>query len=155
MSWVGKIPWRRDRLPTPIFLGFPCGSAGKESACNSRDLGSIPGKIPWRKERLPTLAFWPGKYHRLYSLWGRKESDTTEWLLLFLSRWYKVGWDEGSRLHPGRGRDMFSSFWAPTLHWLVEAPTKLHTVGDACLGWCIVARCTCLTFVKWQVHLVA
>ena len=24
-------------------LGFPCGSAGKESACNARDLGSIPG----------------------------------------------------------------------------------------------------------------
>ena len=42
-SWVGKIPWRRDRLPTPVFLGFPCGSAGKESACNAGDLGSIPG----------------------------------------------------------------------------------------------------------------
>ena len=22
-SWVGKICWRRDRLPTPVFLGFP------------------------------------------------------------------------------------------------------------------------------------
>ena len=32
-----------DRLPTPIFLGFPCGSAGEESACNAGDLGSIPG----------------------------------------------------------------------------------------------------------------
>ena len=41
--WVGRIPWRRERLPTPMFLGFPCGSAGKESACNVRDLGSIPG----------------------------------------------------------------------------------------------------------------
>ena len=29
--------------PTPVFLGFPGGSAGKESTCNSRDLGSIPG----------------------------------------------------------------------------------------------------------------
>ena len=36
--WVGKIHWRRDRLPTPLFLGFPCGSAGKESACSVRDL---------------------------------------------------------------------------------------------------------------------
>ena len=26
-----------------ISLGFPCGSAGKESACNVGDLGSIPG----------------------------------------------------------------------------------------------------------------
>ena len=25
------------------LLGFPCGSAGKESACNEGDLGSIPG----------------------------------------------------------------------------------------------------------------
>ena len=38
-----KICWRRDRLPTPVFLGFPCGSAGKESACNMGDLGSVPG----------------------------------------------------------------------------------------------------------------
>ena len=26
-----------------MFLGFPGGSAGKESACNEGDLGSIPG----------------------------------------------------------------------------------------------------------------
>ena len=25
------------------LLGFPCGSASKESACNAGDLGSIPG----------------------------------------------------------------------------------------------------------------
>ena len=42
-SWVGKIPWRRDRLPTPVFMGFPCGSAGKESSCNEGDLGLISG----------------------------------------------------------------------------------------------------------------
>ena len=30
-------------LPTPVFLGFPCGSAGKESACNAGDPCSIPG----------------------------------------------------------------------------------------------------------------
>ena len=32
-----------DRLPTPGFLGFPCGSAGKESVCNEGDLGSVSG----------------------------------------------------------------------------------------------------------------
>ena len=42
-SWVRKFPWRRDRLPTPVFLGLPGGSDGKESACNVGDLGSIPG----------------------------------------------------------------------------------------------------------------
>ena len=38
-----KDPQRRDRLPTPVFLGFPGGSDGKESTCNVEDLGSIPG----------------------------------------------------------------------------------------------------------------
>ena len=32
-----------DRLPSPVFLGFPGGSAGKESTCSVGDLGSIPG----------------------------------------------------------------------------------------------------------------
>ena len=41
--WVGKICWRRERLPTPVFLGFPGGSDGKESVSHAADLGSIPG----------------------------------------------------------------------------------------------------------------
>ena len=40
---VRKICWKRERLPTPVFLGFPGGSAGKESACSAGDLGSISG----------------------------------------------------------------------------------------------------------------
>ena len=40
-SWVGKIPWRRDRLPTPVFLGIPDDLDSKESACIVGDLGSI------------------------------------------------------------------------------------------------------------------
>ena len=54
-SWVRKIPWRRDRLPTLVFLGFPCGSAGKESACNAGDLGSIPelGRSPGEVKGYP------------------------------------------------------------------------------------------------------
>ena len=42
-SWVWRIPWRRDRLPTPGFLGFPGGSGSKVSACHVGDLGLIPG----------------------------------------------------------------------------------------------------------------
>ena len=37
------IFWKRDRLSTPVILGFPGSSAGKESACNVGDLGLIPG----------------------------------------------------------------------------------------------------------------
>ena len=39
----GKVPWRRNRLPTLVFLGFPGGSDGKESDYSVGDLGSIPG----------------------------------------------------------------------------------------------------------------
>ena len=45
-------------------MGFPGGSAGKESACHAGDLGSIPGfgKTPWRRQRQPTPVFlgFPG-----------------------------------------------------------------------------------------------
>ena len=37
------LPWRRDRLLTPVFLGFLCDSAGKKSTCNAGELSSIPG----------------------------------------------------------------------------------------------------------------
>ena len=56
-------------LPTPVFLGFPGGSAGKESTCNVGDLGWIPGLgRSWRRERLSTPVFWPGEFHRLQSM---------------------------------------------------------------------------------------
>ena len=42
-SWLRKFPWRRDRLPMPVSLGFPGGSDGKESTCNEGELGSVPG----------------------------------------------------------------------------------------------------------------
>ena len=74
-SWVGRICWRRDRLLTPVFLGFPCDSAGKESACNAGDLGSIPGlgilqarilewvAFPFSRGIFPTEVSSPGLPH--------------------------------------------------------------------------------------------
>ena len=59
-------------------MGFPCGSAGKESACNVGDLGSIPGlgRSPAEGKWQPIPVFWPREFHGLYSPWGHKESDT-------------------------------------------------------------------------------
>ena len=61
-SWVRKIPWKRDRLPTPVFLGFPGGSDGKESTCNVSDLGSVSGlgRSPGGRAWQPTPVFLPG-----------------------------------------------------------------------------------------------
>ena len=33
----------RNQGRAQLSLGFPCGSAGKESTCNAGDLGSIAG----------------------------------------------------------------------------------------------------------------
>ena len=42
------------------LLDFPCGSAGKESACNARDLGSIPGlgRCPGEGKGYPLQYSW-------------------------------------------------------------------------------------------------
>ena len=84
-SWVGKILWRRDRLPTPVFLGFPGGSDGKELAGNAGDLSLIPGlgRSPGGWHSNPLQYSCLENPHGQRSLagcspWGQKESDTTE-----------------------------------------------------------------------------
>jgi len=54
-SWVRKIPWKRDRLPTPAFLGFPGGSDGKECTCGAGDMCSILrlGRSPGEENGYP------------------------------------------------------------------------------------------------------
>ena len=66
-----------------LSKGFPDSSAGKESAqCGRPGLDPWVGKIPWIREKLLTPVFWPGEFHGLYSPWGCKTLDTTEWLSL-------------------------------------------------------------------------
>ena len=114
VSWVGKIHWRRHRLPTPVFLGFPAGSDRKESACNAGDLGSIPGL-----ERSPEEGnCYPLQYSCLenphgqrslasYTPWGLKELDMTEWLSLSWNlqghkkHWLWLAWGYGHHREQG------------------------------------------------------
>ena len=73
-----------------MFLGFLCGSAGKESARNTRDLGSIPGlgRSPREGKDYPLhysgLEYSGHTESGLYGPWDHKESDTTERLSLSL-----------------------------------------------------------------------
>ena len=37
-AWVGKIPWRREWQPTPVFLpGAYCGHARLDSPCGRKE----------------------------------------------------------------------------------------------------------------------
>ena len=58
----------------------------KESACNAGDVDLISGlgRSPG-KGKVPTPVFWPKEFHGLYSPWGPKELDTTEWFSLTLT----------------------------------------------------------------------
>ena len=78
--WVRKVRWRREKLPTPVFLGLPGGSAGKEYAYNQETwVQSLGCEDPLEKGKATHSSI-------LYSPWGQKESDTTERLSLhFLS----------------------------------------------------------------------
>ena len=73
-----------DRVQIPCFPG---GSDGKESACNTGDLGSIPGlgRSPGRGNGTPLQYSCLENPHGQRSLggpspWGRKELDMTEQL---------------------------------------------------------------------------
>ena len=81
-------------LPSSCQHSFPDGSDGKESAWNTRDLGSIPGsgRSPGEGNGNPLQYYclensmdrraWRSQGGSA-SLWGHKKSDTTEWLTLF------------------------------------------------------------------------
>ena len=67
----------------PVFLDFPCGSAGKESICNTGDLGSILGfgRSPGEGNGYPL--HYSGLENSMDpTVHGLKESDTTERLSL-------------------------------------------------------------------------
>ena len=65
----GRSPGELE--PTQVFLGFPSGSDGKESACKAGDLGSILGwEDPLEKEMATPPGCLPGKSHGQRSLVG-------------------------------------------------------------------------------------
>ena len=60
-------------------LGFPGGSAGKESSCNVGVLGLIPGLGRSLGEKNGYPLQYSGLENSMdYSPWGQKELDTTE-----------------------------------------------------------------------------
>ena len=100
MKWWDRMPWSSfsecwplsQLFHSPLSLssrGFLVplhfGSDGKSVCLQCRRPGFDPwvGTIRWRRKWQPTPVFLPGKFHGQrslvgYSLWGHKESDTTE-----------------------------------------------------------------------------
>ena len=76
LGWalVGKIHWGRDRLPTPVFLGFPGDSARKESPAMWETWVQFLG---WEDPQEKGTATHSSILVRRIP-WGRRELDTTE-----------------------------------------------------------------------------
>ena len=66
------------------FIGIFDGSDDKDSTCNVGNLGLIPGlgRPPAEGNRYPLQYSGLENSMGLYSLWGHKESDTTDSLSL-------------------------------------------------------------------------
>ena len=152
-SWVGKTPWRRDRLPTPVFLGFPGGSDSKESACNAGDLGSIlglgrsPGGVHGNPLQYPCLE--NSRSLAGCSPWGHKELDATErpspeqpWRYLYT--WLQVSTTNTTEYKEAQGglmeTDMESSI-------LLDMGTSLVV---QCLGICLPMQGTRVLPLVWE-----
>ena len=80
-----RSPGEAGRLPASVFLSFPGGSDGRESACNVGDLHLIPelGRSPGGGHGSPLQYSCLENPHgprslEGYSPWGLKESDITE-----------------------------------------------------------------------------
>ena len=72
-------------------MGFPCGSAGKESTCNAGDLGLIPGLGRSSGEEKGYPLQYSGLENSMdYSPQVHKELDTTEQLSLF-THFFEIG----------------------------------------------------------------
>ena len=111
----------------------------------SRRPGSDPwvGMIPWRREWQPTPVFLPGEFHLQrsvagYSPWGRKLSDTIEWLYFIfndLQCWVNF-WCTAKRFK----YIFFFIFFSivVTGQWLCSLG---YAVGSCCLSMLYIIAC--------------
>ena len=80
------VPRAEENSELSFHLGFPCGSAGKESACNVGDLGLFPGLGRSPGEGKGYTLQYSGLENSMdytYSPWSCKELDTTGQLFFF------------------------------------------------------------------------
>ena len=106
-----------DRLPTPVFLGFPGGSDCKESAYNMGDLGLIPG-----------LGRFPGGGHgnSVQYLWASLVAQLVKTPPAMMETWVQsLGWEDPLK----EGMATHSSILAWRNPW-TEEPGGLQSIGS-------------------------
>ena len=98
-----EVPWRRDRLPTPLFLGFPGGSNSKESSYNVGDLGLIPGlgRSHGREHGNPLLYSFQERLKDRVALWATIHRVVKNW------PWLKI-----STVHSPEGLTLQLQLWS-------------------------------------------
>ena len=107
-----------DGLPTPVFLGFPCGSAGKEFTCNVGDLGSIPGLGRSPGEGKGYSLQYSGLENSMDCLWN------SSWIVHEVAKSWTQLSDFHFQFHSGMCRAIFninSLFWQQ-LYYTYQIP---------------------------------
>ena len=136
MSPPPLVQTRTIATLTPFYLwdlhyrGSPVGSDGKESACNTGDLSSIPGsgRSPGEGNGYPLQHSCLENPHGQrslvgYSPWGRKELDTTERLTHFHLYYIKTVLFFHCPLHKiHENRNL--SFWFTTVISVSRMPNR-------------------------------
>jgi len=118
-------------LPS-CLLGLPGGSDGKEYACNTGDLGSIPGLGRYPGEGMAahsSILAWKihgwGTWQAMWP-WGHKELDTTERLPLayWANQTFTMAQTTRKQLH--------TKTWVPLMKilWSYFSNAELAPVGD-------------------------
>ena len=111
------MPWRRESLPTPVFLGLLGGSDGKESACNEGDLGSIPGLRRSPRE---------GKGHPRQYSWASLVAQSVKNPSAMWETWVRsLDWEDSLE----EGMATHSSILAWEIPW-TEEPGGLQSMGS-------------------------
>ena len=126
-SWVGKFPWRRDRLPTPGFLGFPGGSAGKGKwkwSC------SVMSDSLWPQGLQPTRLLHPWDFP------GKSTGVGCHFLLqgIFLTQGLNPGLPHCKQMNPGKETTTMWETWVQSLS--LEDPLEKGTaIHSSILAW--------------------
>ena len=119
-----KDPQRSDRLPTPVFLGFPRASAGKEYSCNAGDPGSIPG---WGKYPGKWIGY-PIQYSRVSLVAQRVKNPPAMWETWVQSLGWEDPLEEGMATHSSILAwriPMDRRAWRATIHGVTKSRTQL------------------------------